>query len=177
MIKLVKPEKVYKSDLGDLLCELCELEPGDCQALQYLSANQDLPNKIIPLALVNPNPWVALQGLKIEYESLVVKYECPYTLYAHCAILPISILLIEANLASYPDLGYPAPDYLFDWEWHQQMWREQRHKVNDIQKILLGSGYTHSTMIHDGSPRIHYTSVPLDNGDALWVAFWKWYNK
>jgi hypothetical protein len=57
------------------------------------------------------------------------------------------------------------------------MFKDRLFDLQDIQRIMMGTGYGTGFSIHDGSPGLRQTSVKLNNDDYLWVYFWMWYNK
>lgn len=169
-IELVPAKKPYDEDIGDLVCDLVHSKASD-----YLENDPNLgTEKIIPLCLINPNPWRAVQELDINARPLVAKYKCPYTNYEHFGVVPVALLLFNGGEKSYPKMF--NSDFIFDWEWHKKMIRD-RASVSPIQKILLGSGYSDFWRASDGHGEIKERKVMLDNGDGLLVAFWEWYNK
>lgn len=173
MIKIIEQEKPYKPSNGDLICDFYENK-----ASKYLVYEETpLIDKIIPFAIVHPNPWIAAQALDINTTPIQVNYKCPYTGYNHYAIVP-SALIINDNVQVYKKVKHWAPDYILDLEWHQKMIPALNlHGLSEIQRILLGSGYTEGTHFTDGSGSIITRQVMLDNGDALLCHLWEWYNK
>jgi hypothetical protein len=172
MINLVKAKEKYVPNIGDLVCEWSNKE-----SVEYLVAEKGMgTEKVIPLACAHPNPWKALDMFDICATPIIAKYKCPYTNYEHFAILPVQ-LLINGNVDAYKHLKHWAPEYVLDWEWHKELMKERRFEIQAIQRILLGSGYTGGTGFNDGHGGLEERRVMLDNGDALWVIFWEWYNK
>lgn len=131
----------------------------------------------LPLAVVNPNPWQALRDLDINADAIKSPYKCPYTEYTSFGIVPIC--LISANLLNYIEAAerFKQADYWLDYQYHQDLWGDKLLAMTDIQKLLLGSGYTYATGWNDGTPQQVYGKVNLDNGDSLFVYYWEWYNK
>lgn len=172
MIQIVEAKKPYEAKHADLICDFCE----DKRYSKYLSQESLNSQKIIPLAVLYPDPWQALEALNIDGDPLHFKYKCPYTGYEHFAILPSS-LIVNGDVNVYKDVKHHSPDYVLDWEWHQKMHKANLTGLTDIQKIMLGSGYTSGTRITDGHGTIKQCLVMLDNGDALLSNFWEWYNK
>jgi hypothetical protein len=172
MIKVVKAKEKYVPNIGDLVCEWTSKESAE-----YLVAEEGLgTEKVIPLACAHPNPWTALSYFNINAEPLQVTYDCPYTTYTHFTILPIALLL-NGDGKAYKNMKHWAADYVLDWDFHRELMKERRLEIQAIQRILLGSGYTNGCGFNDGSPGLEQRRVMLDNGDALWVSFWEWYNK
>lgn len=175
MIQLVQAAKPYKPEIGDLVCEWCKPEKSE---LYLDSAKGPGTDKVVPLCIIYPNPWVALEWFNIDAKPIMAKYECPYTNYKHFAIVPTALLLLQGDTKRYEKCkSMYGMDYILDWDFHKHMHKERRLEVFPIQKMLLGSGYTHGTCINDGHGSLEYARVNMDNGDALWVAFWEWYNK
>ncbi len=111
--------------------------------------------------------------LGINPGGLRIRYKCPYTDYDFYGVVPVA--LISDDLKKYKIHG--NTDYWFDYEYHEQMWGDKRFELNNIQKLLLGSGYTLGTRVNDGSSSVRQTTVNLSNGDCLWVHFFEWHNK
>lgn len=173
MIKIVEQEKPYKPDLGDLVCDFCKK-----LASNYLVHEEaPLSKKIIPLVIIYPNPWIAAKSFDIDTTPIQAIYKCPYTGYTHYSIVP-SALIVNGDVKAYAKLKHHSPEYILDLAWHQKMIRqEDLYGLSAIQRIILGSGYTEGTHINDGGGSIVTRQVMLDNGDALLVHFWEWYNK
>ncbi len=173
MIKVVKsPSNHYKTDCGDIMCEM--IQNGSSE---YLVAEEGTgTDKVIPLACAHPNPWVACAMFDINTKPIQLMYNCPYTRYEHFAMLPIA-LLVNGDVDVYKNVNYHSPDYLLDWEFHTQLWKNRRLDIQPVQQVLLGSGYQRGCSSYDGHGSLEKRRVMLDNGDALWVAFWEWFNK
>jgi hypothetical protein len=174
---VVTSKNPYTPRIGDLLCGFRK-DAGVHLALEKFTG--DLKDyQIIPLACLLPNPWQALGSLQIYVDEIKDIHDCPYTGYAYYSLVPTALL--SKNLEQYePPLGVPFADYAMDAEWHLHMSGnkpERLVELTPIQKLLLGSGYTHGTRYLDGHGKTEEGVVNLDNGDLLWVHFWEWYNK
>ena len=168
MISLIKAEKPYKPEIGDLVCQSEE-------SVKYLCHSEDpATDKIIPLGCADPNPWEALRVFAINAKPIITKYTCPYTKYEHFGIVPVALLLRKDNVYN---VKFHSADYLMDWAFHRHNFKKDRLKLFNIPKILLGSGYTDGTGHYDGSGSSIQRPVMLENGDALWCHFHEWYNK
>lgn len=167
MVEIIKAENLYVPDCGDLLYENSFLE----------SLSDEHPvGQMMPLAVLDANPWHALKLLGINTTAIKKTYQCPYTGYAHYWIVPVALISDDLK-NNYAHFEHWNKNYLFDHEWHEQMWSERRWELQKIQQLLLGSGYTVGTMSNDGFGEVRQTKVKLSNGDYLWVHFWVWYNK
>lgn len=170
MIKFIPAKKPYKPKIGDLLCD-----HFDKDASTYLTRQDPKSQKIIPLGVLYPNPWVALTDLGIDYKQITVRYTCPYTEYEHFAIVPTA-LIINGEVEVYSKVRHYNPKFVLDWEWHQKMIPD-RLTLGRIARTLLGSGYTNSWNANDGHGAIVECRATLDNGDMLHCHTWEWYNK
>jgi hypothetical protein len=183
MIELVEAKPPYHPDCGDILWEgRTLLEPivrnSDGHQIKPLKLCERDKWQPIPLIIVNTNPICALTSLSIDVNILkkTCTYVCPYNQYSHLGIVPVAVLSKDANRyrAPFPNI---QSDYVFDWEWHMNMLKDDIFKLCDVYYIKLGSGYTEGTSSFDGSGTRRQTTIALDNGDKLWVYFWEWYNK
>ena len=175
--QVVASKNRYKPDLGDLLCDFRK-DSGASIALELFDGNlQDY--QIVPLACLTPNPWKALGSLQIYVDEIKDIHECPYTGYSYYSLVPTALL--SKNLEQYePPMQIPFPEYAMDADWHLHMSGnkpERLVELTPIQKLLLGSGYTHGTGYLDGHGSTEQGVVNLNNGDLLWVHFWEWFNK
>lgn len=166
---------------GDLICDFDGTNTG-----KFLeSAEEDKFNKfeyrfddkqILPLALLNPNPFHSLTILNIDFNSILSSYSCPYTKYDFYSIVPTA--LISDDLAGkYGSIKHWNKEYLFDYDWHKKMMGDRILELSEIGNLMLGSGYTGGTGFNDGHSSKHKTTVNLDNGDQLCVYFLEWHNK
>lgn len=120
MIKVIKQEKPYKPDIGDLICDFCE-----DKASEYLVHEKTpLIDKIIPLVILYPNPWIAAKAFDIDTTPIQTIYKCPYTGYTHYSIVP-SALIVNGDVKVYAKVNHYAPNYILDLEWHQGMGRKE----------------------------------------------------
>lgn len=175
LVELQVPEKVYKPDIGDVLWEakewLAEIAP-----LLWDSDRWDA----IYLELIHKNPWQALRDIAVHAEQLISgsSYCCPYTGYGHFGIVPNAILSKNPEQYRKQLVKTRGPDLaMLDFDWVRKMCACSANEPSDIQKLLLGSGYTGGTLPCDGSGEIQVGYVCLSNGDMLRVHFWEWYNK
>lgn len=173
MIIPIKAEKSYKIKNGDFIFDMCKPKNG---MELYLDENEEFSEKVIPLALVDVNPWRALDDLNIDASELMTIYSCPHTATEYFPLIPVALLVND--IEAYRNCRFRfGPDYTLDWEFHKHMYKERVYEINDIQKIMLGTGYTSYTTFYDGHGRIEKKKINLDNGDALLTYFWEWYNK
>lgn len=173
MIKIIEQKKPYKPSNGDLVCDFYENRASKCLVYE----ETPLIDKIIPFAILYPNSWIAAKAFDIDTTPIQVPYKCPYTGYTHFAIIP-SALIVNGDVKVYAKVKHHAPEYILDLPWHQKMiQKKDLYELSAIQRILLGSGYTEGTHINDGNGSIITRQVMLDNGDALLVHTWEWYNK
>jgi hypothetical protein len=182
-IKILPTLKPYKPEIGDLILDWVKPEarkflgtvPGrkkrEKQAVPKAEGDQ-----VLPLRLLNPNPWKALEALGIDADEIKAKYECPYTEYDFYAIVPAALISSDLK-GKYDHVQHWNKDYLFDHEFHKDMFKEHITGLGEIGKLMLGSGWTSMTGVNDGSRSVITAIVNLDNGDQLLVYTWEWYNK
>lgn len=170
-IHVALAKEPYQNEFGDLVCEWSKKGVS-----KYLVNEENTgTERIIPLCVVHPNPWIALQQFGIDASAIKTKHKCPYTDYEYFSIIPTALLL---NTDYDYKVRHWAPDYVMDWEFHKNMWKkEELLRLHDVERLLLGSGYTTCTLSTDGDRSLIQRRVMLDNGDALWCFFWEWYNK
>ncbi len=180
-IKIVPAKKIYKPEIGDLILDW---EKPDARKFlgvvegRKKQEKQATPKEgqILPLRLVHPNPWKALDAMSIDADGIKALYECPYTGYEFFAVIPAA--LISSDLAKkYNHVQHWNKDYLFDHDWHKEMMKEHVTGLGEIGKLMIGSGWTRCTGVNDGSRSLITAVVDLDNEDQLLVYTWEWYNK
>jgi hypothetical protein len=134
-------------------------------------------NQVLPLGVIAPSPWDALKVLEIDFEFIESGYTCLYTGYTFFGVIPVA--LCSEDLSKYNEITKRFNDqkYWLDYEFHRLIDGEKRFALTDIQKLLLGSGYTYGFSWYDGTPALQETKINLSNGDYLWAWFWEWYNK
>lgn len=164
----------YKPDHGDLVCEFNFPEMG--KYLETPSKERFKDKQVLPLRLLSPNPWKALTELRIKAEAFHAPYECPYTGYTFYSIVP-SALISDDLKGKYGFVNHWNKDYLFDYEFQRDMFRDNILELGTIGDLILGSGYTEMTHVNDGSRSKLKSIINLDNGDKLYVHFWEWHNK
>jgi hypothetical protein len=172
-VQVIPAKKRHKYDCGDLVCEFYQPDSG-----RYLEDNPCRDGQIIPLGVFYPNPWDSLKVLEIDVTLIKIEYVCPYTDF-HCfSIVPTALIRtnLEEKWGELVQKKWGNSGYVLDHEWHKSAWGDVCG-LSDIARLLLGSGYTEGTHIHDGSRERKETTVRLSNGDAIWVHFWEWYNK
>jgi hypothetical protein len=63
----------------------------------------------------------------------------------------------------------------------EKNWRHETYadifELSNIQKLMMGSGYTYGCSMHDGDNARVPLKVKMSNGDWLFVWVWEWYNK
>jgi hypothetical protein len=177
MIKIIEAPEKYENDCGDLVCDFDGGKVG-----KYLSQplKENKGWQILPLGVLDPNPFIALKRLDIDPENIVSKYVCPYTNYEHYSVMPIAVFSQNLKKNYFDILAAKRLwniDYVLDHAWHKKMHGDALLAIADIAKMLLGSGYTHGTMINDGSRSMKVLMAHLENGDLLYNWAWEWYNK
>lgn len=178
-MNVIVAKKPFKHKYGDLVCGFENVESE-----KYLetTSSKKPEGQVLPLCLIDPNPWHALSRLKINVDPIKVPYECPYTGYSFYSIIPSALISkdLEKNWGELIRTGRIAccsVDYVLDWEYHKSTFQERMFDLSEIEELLMGSGYTCGTRMNDGSHSKGSTIVNLDNGDMLWVHFWIWHNK
>jgi len=178
MIRVIPAKNPYKPKHGDLVCGF-----NKPSAEGYIETpTNELPEgQVMPLCLIDHHCWQASKRLDIDAAPIYAPYKCPYTKYEFFSIIPVA--LISTDLSGkwrktvVERRAGVDPDYVLDHEFNRHMWKDTVFDIQDIGKLMLGSGYTSMTSIYDGSRSMHRSKVNLDNGDTLWVYFWEWHNK
>lgn len=180
-IKLVPAQKIYKPEIGDLILDWVKPE-----ARKFLGTipgrkkreKQAVPaeGQILHLQLLHPNPWTALEAMGIDADEIKAPYRCPYSGYEFFAVIPVAIISSDLK-GKYDYVQHWHKDYLFDHEFHKQMYGNKITELGDIGKLMLGSGWTSMTGHNDGSRGLITVTINLDNGDQLLAYTWEWYNK
>lgn len=180
ILKTVRPVKAknpYKPYYGDLVCEFFNEGMGEFFEVSPKKPLKEYKDwQVLPLRILNPNPWVALTELAIESKEIQAPYNCPYTNYVSQSVVPTA--LISTNLkGKYGYINHWNKDYIFDYEFHKDNFRDNLFELGVFGELFLGSGYTDCTGVNDGSRSKFKSTVQLENGDKLFVHFWMWYNK
>lgn len=178
-VSIVAAEKPYIPENGDLLCDFGDA--AHSRPSQYLETPLKAYPKgqVMPLGIIHPNPLQAATRLGIDTLPILSAYSCPYTGYEFWTIVPVAICStnLKKKWGEAVRAVYHSPELALDHDWHRRMHKDEIFELSDIGRLLLGSGYTSSTGINDGSRSRRQTAVRLSNGDMLWVHFWEWYNK
>lgn len=101
-----------------------------------------------------------------------------------CPILPMYVFTddmgihlerINGNETEY----FTADEFLIkdeDWtDWDKFCHRI--HRLDNVQRGSLGTGYTDFTGPYDGSASLELFGIELDSGEFLVGVLWEWYNK
>lgn len=134
-----------------------------------------------PLTSICQNPWEALIKLNVNCFDFKeqVEYECPYNHYKHFWCVPVFIF--SDNIKFWVDRHKtPTPEIYLDRGWMKNFFPAKTKNglsFTKIQRALLGPGYTHGTMMCDGSGYLYDALLSLDNGDFVGVKVWMWFNK
>jgi hypothetical protein len=175
LARLQRPDEVYSPQVGDVLCDAGEW------LVQYLPEVVRKTEKIVHLSLIHPNSWKALRCLRISAAELAAgRYVCPYTLRTYNGLVPYSVVTVDPEkYRKAIELVCGRDPVVLDFEYLATLsdnFYAGGH-VTDVQRLLLGSGYTEGTRMSDGDCRLKKGAVLLTNGDHLQVHFWEWYNK
>jgi len=145
----------------------------------------ELDNDILLMCHINPNPMKAMDILEID-RDFFCPYKDPYTGYAVFGIIPTAILSAGWQRMSYmercealDDRGCRKVNYIdlaFDSEFVKETYSDH-FELTEIQKQMMGSGYTSCCNMHDGHGSRVSAKVKMSNGDWLFVWVWEWYNK
>lgn len=205
MIEIVKPEKQYIPEIGDVLWGAAAdwSEPDDPNwendpdyqerksglSLNVLDGNEFKNNQIILMAHIHPNPIKALQRLDIDIRFFC-QHTDPYTDYSVYGIIPTAILTNDVGKYEPKLKGLPFLDLILDQEfvkhqhkgkWVEKNWQrpgfQEIFSLSKIQKQMMGSGYNSGCLMNDGDNSCLPAKVKLSNDDWLFVWFWEWYNK
>lgn len=184
MIKLIKGQK--SPELGDILF-------GEEYPAEFISSKIDWKNQpIFFLEGIGYNTWEVLQVLNIDFLEFQRKvlYEDIFLQYRnengevkgnrYFWFYPIGIR--TKDLMKYAKTPYGThrtfesiSPWVFDAEFMEMQKRELR--LSQIAECSMGHGYTNFTHPMDGSSRIDWVAIDMDNGDQLICAAWIWYNK
>ena len=176
----------YKPNCGDLVCGFDKPDSEQyLETWEHPKSGKSFPfpeGQVLPLCLIDPHPWHAIDKLGIDAGAIRCPYECPYTRYTFHSIVPAALVSTDlegkwGDIIRKPGVARHSHDYVLDWDYHKSMWKEKVFDLHEVGQAILGLGYTHGTGIWDGSGSKHSTVVNLDNGDKLWVYFWEWHNK
>lgn len=160
----------YKPEIGDILWG----EKYDFLAKPELIGDR----KILPLVVVDQNPFRALTWLDVDFKEADFTYQCPYTEQTFHGVVPFA--LAARDFSRYKKQRLAHSQYVFDVDYHKEncgdyspwdFWFESR-----ILQLFLGSGYTEFCRSFDGSVEMRNAVVPLGD-DLIMVKFWEWYNK
>lgn len=127
------------------------------------------------LSLEEGSVFESLRKAGIDTSSFEQTYLCPYSGLEFYSLVPM--FLISNDLSLYIKRT-EFNDMAFDKEW---MWDRQDpnnlFNPSDLNKSMLGSGYTYGCNISDGSNQYLLVAIELDNGDKLICLTWEWFNK
>ena len=177
MIEIVKPEKAYDPEYGDVLF-------SGAVYLEPMTKEKPAGKKLrLEVAAMYPNVMRGLKRLDISPDIFEQsRYECAATGFRTYRVLPLCVVhpdvsTLFADVVK-KNMGW-ASDYILDVDWHERTARpgEDAWSPSSYAELLLGSGYDDFCGWNDGSPGLKFTTMGLSNGAKLWVAFWEWYNK
>lgn len=140
--------------------------------------------QVLVLGFLKVNKISALrvsEGIFLNVEDFAgeLEYECPYTKFTHSWALPVAV--ITDDIGIYMKNTGMFFDMANDQEWileHNYVFDSKGNLVlSNVDKILLGAGYTHGTNISDGHSSIVSYYTPLSNGDVLLSSGHMWHNK
>jgi hypothetical protein len=181
MIKLVKPKIPYKPECGDLNWGQNDINEWLTSLKNILPVGaQTIPGKKrLTASAIWEHPWESLRNLGVDAEQLNLRYECGVTGLEFWVVVPVAIWTDDVRRYRHKPYTDSSFDYAFDLDWHEKMmpsYQDLNH-IPNINKIMLGTGYTGFCRPSDGSHQIIGLFAPLDNGDFLQVHTWEWYNK
>lgn len=178
---IVKQSKPYDAEHGDVLY-------GAEYFIKIESVKEVSTGKkiLIPCHFNTPTSWYVLHKAGVE-NALEVQdkllYDCPFvSRNRYFWAIPILICAKDPTVYDYIPDHWRDDDFLRN---HSNIIehldsKEARYsnaKLSDLQRAILGHGYTDSTLPTDGSNGIELAAVELSNGDKVIVAMWVWYNK
>jgi len=145
------------------------------------------------------NPWEALAAAGINIDDVQnlkdwSKNHCPCSMMDYNAIVPIAILTNDATVYTkagrMPEMFHGIHE---DGDWNRKSWIDKIYEdgeivgqeynksfdyhLSDVERAMLGSGYSEMILPSDGSHGFIFATIPLDNGDKIVVIGWEWYNK
>ncbi len=189
-MKIILPTKKFNSDIGDVWVPK-QVRPylGKfvSKDFQYLMSFQH----ITPLIVKVPR----LMGIENLEVFKNVKSTCPYTGNRYYCLLPVAILSNE--LTKYRELVNPMGWYKLEengktvyHDIYAEMAKDAMIEMQEtnsqptawfsfgsIEACLLGSGYSSGRIKSDGGREWQWTTLALDNGDALLCVVLIWFNK
>lgn len=197
MIKIVKAEKPLVPFPGEIGVYgghhkyMVEMDWSDIDSMN--------PMPLVGSCSFSYNPWAALVAAGIDIEDIqklrdLSKNHCPCSTMDYNAIVPIAILTNDAsvytNAGRMPEMFHGLHE---DGDWNRRSWTTNLYEdgeivgcehnksidyhLSDVERAMLGSGYTEMILPSDGSHGLIFATIPLDNGDKIVVIGWEWYNK
>lgn len=127
---------------------------------------------------VNYKPAEQLAFLDIDYSNIINTYECPYTKERWHSLVPIALITDDYTKYRAIIKDKTVSEMYLDKEWAwEQYFKDNVKHISRMQDCLLGGGYTEYCNLNDGSNKLIFVSIKLDNGDELYCVTWEWYNK
>lgn len=173
MITIVKPERPYQPECGDLCW-------GDKEIGKWLvkkTAKAIGKRRRLLLNTYVDNPWDGLSMMGVAAHALNKRYECPITGLAFWMVVPYCLWVADVNRYRVGALLSSHYDYAFDVDFHGQMFPYQAGHIPPVHDKMLGTGYDLGCRPNDGHGQVIELLAPLENGDFLHVFVWEWYNK
>lgn len=179
MINFVPPQNPYRHPYGEIFA-------GDhADHVREMQYKEWEDHNLFATSYISPVGWNALLSIRHFDKTAVgqwrdlTSYECPYTHRTYYGMIPIGILTKD------PLQYCPSPDVWYakmacDREWNFPngfLTSSDLTELNEIQRCVIGPGYTHGTMINDGNSSLHPVVVDLSNGDAVLFITHVWHNK
>ncbi len=184
-LRLIRPTKnVFVPEIGDI-----DVYGIGGWLVPFSREEQYDKMDVMDLTHITWNGWCALDVLGIDTCGLEdkTKQECPHTDLSYWAVMPL--VLMSYNLkGEYEDrmrksncVPRTEVDMAMDSEWHKHMYpmreAEDLLPLYKIRAVLMGTGYTHCIMQHDGFNELQNACLLLSNGDLVACKTWVWFNK
>lgn len=184
-MKLIPHNKKKTWENGDCLYMEKYLYPFDKKVAKGM--------EVLHLSYLHPNVVKAIQKLGFDKAQLE-KYKCPYTDWHYYWAIPMTVLTLKDS-PLYKLYSLQLPEWsrkmALDREWNTERreWNTEREgganfepqgNVGSISAALLGTGYTDSACIMNGSGSIEYALANLETRGLdgyLVFATHVWYNK
>ena len=165
--------------------------------LNVLDGTEFKDNQILLVSRINVNPMAAMKVIGIGLDFFCPKKDTYTEHEGVYGIVPTAVLSDDVSKyekSMMKSINEYGSNQLVDLALDQEFVKEsianggctvegnhlyseyaEVFGLNDIQELMMGSGYTFGCNMHDGSHARIPAKVKLSNGDWLFVWFWEWY--
>ena len=168
MISVIFQKEIFIPKSGDI-------SPFDDES-RYLmeTPSKDTSKYLVPIGTIaNGNPFKSISKLDINLASINQKYTCPHSEMDFYSLVPLYLLSDDLN--KYP-VEFSGMSKDKEWNW-DRCYNDKGYLYDNIDKAMLGTGYTLWTNAGDGSNDYLTVAVELENGDKIICLTWNWFNK